>query len=166
LNRLEKELRNAKEAISSLEKEKLATVDRFRPATDRDVMNAFNQLQTKAKMLSNFLARQMRSDLQESEWVACMIKHTWAFAYAPDVFEIDPKQNADFRKQIWRLVVWHWLDENIIRRPFSSYGGPSDYPESLDACYEALFPNPEELTALHHPGTLLLHFLITLADRA
>ena len=121
---MERELLKAKETISRLEKEKLATVDRFRPATDQDVVNLFKQVQNKAKTLSNFLAKQMVSDLKESEWVAGMMKLTWDVAYSPEIYGIDPKKNTHFRKQLWRLFIWNWLNDTIIGGPFSSYGGP------------------------------------------
>ena len=146
---MERQLLKAKETISRLEKEKLATVDRFRPATDQDVVDLFKQVQNKAKTLSNFLAKQMVSDLKESEWMAGMMKLTWDIAYSPDIRGIDPKKNTDFRKQLWRLFIWNWLNDTIIGGPFSSYGGPGNYPESLQACYYTLFQNPENLRFSH-----------------
>jgi hypothetical protein len=146
---IEKELLRARETITRLEKEKLATVDRFRPATDQTIINLFKQLRSKAKALSNFLAKQMMTDLGDRKWLSVMIRNTWQHAYSPDIQLPDTRKDVDFRKQLWRLFVWRWLNYAIVQDPFSCYGGPENYPGYLGESYRKLFQNPHTVDYNH-----------------
>ena len=57
LERIKKDLANANSTIARLEKGKLAIVDRFRPATDKDIENGFDSVENKVNMLSRSLAK-------------------------------------------------------------------------------------------------------------
>jgi hypothetical protein len=119
---LERELAQVKEQFHSLQKAQLSTVDRFSPRVDSDIIECFHLAENKIKGLSNFLARYMKTSISDKAWVEKMIKHSWADAYSHDAVKMNGR-DVDVRRQIWRLVVWNWLDDAMIREPFQAFGG-------------------------------------------
>jgi hypothetical protein len=116
-----RELQRTKAALKSLQDGALSSVDRFSPLPDGKIEHEFLVLAGKIKALGNLLAKSSKSSMEGRKWASAMRKRTWPHAYADT--KLDPTKDTDFRKLLWRLVLWSWIDDAVVRDPFQAFGG-------------------------------------------
>jgi hypothetical protein len=131
-----REIEHKRAALESLQDSALSSVDRFSPLPDGMIEEQFLILASKITALGNFLARGTKSDIENRKWTTTMVRRAWPYAY--NDAKLDPKKDSSFRKLLWRLVLWSWIDDAVVRDPFQAFGGSP--AQTMHEAYNALFP--------------------------
>jgi len=131
-------LEKAEEKISKLQAEGLASVDRYQPHTDEDILKKLGQVeQTMRPFIFSTLAKQ-KSSFSDQEWEES--QHSAMLKKAPEVGTLDVKGNSELKRKVLRSIVWRFLCKQLFKRPFRCFHGL--IAESASSAYEMLFAKP------------------------